>query len=235
MKATSIPVWVALVALQLCTPGRSVAADQPPETFPSVTFKQGKVLVPKDGKMIEPTNDVQVSVAIIQTNGAFAINKGKERQLLEGQVIDAGGMLTSPDGSVVPIKDHLVVRNGRVQLVRDGVGTPLVTEFALPDRSKVTPDANLRATDGKVKRLLDGQLIKLDGTTLPVTDTASLQGGKVVLYKDGGRFELRRDQAMAMSDGSRVNGDGTVYKADGTRVVLREGEILKLEGVKTLR
>lgn len=235
MKAKSIPAALALAGCSLLLwavlPLRAADPAPAPETVTSVTFKQGKVVVPKDDKVVESTNDVVVAkVVVVQTNGVFTVKRGKERQLTEGQIIGADGMLTSPDGTVVPVVDHLAVKNGRVLLVRDGVATSLTTDFTLPDRSQVTPDASVRATDGKLRRLLDGQLIKLDGTVLPVTDTASLQGGTVVLFKDGGRMELKRGQSMAMSDGSRVNGDGTVIKADGSRVMLKEGEILKLSG-----
>jgi hypothetical protein len=227
---------IRVLAVGLCLGVHlNLFADTEPEKVSSVTFSQGKVQALKEDKAIDPTNDVIVaSVALVQTNGAFRVNKGKERQLTEGQTIDSDGMLTSPDGSVTPIVDHLIVKNGRVQVVKDGVASPLAGEFALPDASKVTADATQRMRDGRLRRLLDGQTFKLDGTSIPVTDTASLQGGKVVLFKDGGRIELRRGQFMAMSDGSKVSGDGYVIKADGSRVNLKEGEILKLEGVSTL-
>ena len=209
--------------------------QQPPEKANSATFAQGKVQVLKDGKFIETTNEVEVAIALVRTNGIFTVKKGKERQLTEGQTIGSDGMLTSPDGSVVPIVDHLRTQNGRVQLVKDGVASALSGEFVLPDGSRIAPDGAIRTREGRLRRLLDGQTLKLDGTALPVTDTASLQGGKVVLYKDGGRMELRRGQTMAMADGSKVSGDGYVLKADGTRVPLKEGEIFKIEGVQTLK
>lgn len=208
-------------------------AAPPPEPVTGVALKQGKVYASKDGSGIEITNDVLVAqLAVVRTNGVYTVGKGKERKLREGESIGPDGMLSSPDGTVTPIVDHLFVNGGRVLVVKDGTATPLVGEYALPDASKVTSDANLRARDGKIRRLLDGQLIKLDGKLLPVTDTVSLQGGKVVLYKDGARVELRRGQYMAMSDNSRVSGDGYVIRGDGTRVALKEGEILKLEGAK---
>src|SRR5262245_34294000 len=119
----------------------NVNAEEPPEKVATVTFRQGKVQVPKDGKLIETTNTVQVAaLALVQTNGLFTVNQGKERQLTEGQTIDSSGMLTSPDGSVVPIVDHLFVKGGRIQIVKDGTASPLVGEFPLPDGSKVTAD-----------------------------------------------------------------------------------------------
>src|SRR5213592_2130337 len=229
MKANSIRTGAAGFCLCL---GLIALHAQQASTVPSVTFKQGKVLIPQEGKTAEATNDVVLPGEIlVKTNGVFTLKKGKERQLVEGQTITADGMLTSPDGSVVPVADHLVMKLGRVQIVRDGEATPLTGVFVLPDGSHIMPDGSIRTRNGLLRRMLDGQLLKLDGSALPATDTVSRQGGKVMLYKDGGRVELRPDQFMAMSDGTRVGGDGTVIRSDGTKVTLREGEILKIPGV----
>jgi hypothetical protein len=140
-------------------------------------------------------------------------------------------MLSSPDGSVVPVFDHIVRRAGHVQISTDGEARPLTEEYRLPDGGKVLADGSLRGSDGRLQRLLDGQLLRLDGSAVASTDTVSMTGGKVVLFKDGGRVELRRGQVMAMSDGTRITGDGAVTKPDGSKVTLKEGETLKIPGV----
>jgi predicted RecA/RadA family phage recombinase len=200
-----------------------------------VTFKGGKVLVPQDGKLTEAIADTALANEVmVKTNGVFNVGKGKARQMREGQVIDAQGMLSSPDGTVVPVFDHIALRKGRVEIVTDGDAKTLSREYALPNGAKVLPDGTLRQ-GGSMKRLLDGQLLRLDGNVVASTDTVSLVGGKVVLYKDGGKTDLRRGQTMAMSDGTKVSGDGYVIRPDGTRSVLKEGETLKLPGVLSSR
>ena len=194
-----------------------------------VTFKGGKVLVPQAGKLTEAIADTTLATdVVVKTNGVFNVGKGKARQMREGQVIDAQGMLSSPDGTVVPVFDHIALRKGRVEIVIDGEAGTLSREYALPNGAKVLPDGTLR-------RLLDGQLLRLDGNVVASTDTASLMNGKVVLFKDGGKTELRRGQTMAMSDGTKVSGDGYVIRPNGTRVTLKEGEPLKLPGVLSSR
>lgn len=210
-----------------------VAEDKAPAE--RVTFKGGKVLVPQDGKLAEAIADTTLAnEVVVKTNGVFNVGKGKARQMREGQVIDAQGMLSSPDGTVVPVFDHITLRKGRVEIVTDGDAKTLSREYALPNGAKVLPDGTLRQ-GGTLKRLLDGQLLKLDGSAVATTDTVSLLNGKVTLYKDGGKTELRRGQTMAMSDGTRVSGDGTVIRPNGTRSVLKEGETLKLPGVLSAR
>jgi hypothetical protein len=228
--------WIRMgvVALAVCLAAQAGAAEIP--IVEHVTFKQGRVLIPKDGDTVETTNDVKVAGnVLVATNGVFAVANGKQRQLTDGQRIGADGMLTSPDGSIVPVVDHLTVRGGRVLIVKDGVARPLPGEFALPGGAKVTPDGTIREPGGRLQRLLEGQLLKMDGKAIPVSDSVSLQNGKVVLFKDGAQIELRRGQAMAMSDGTRVTGDGLVTRANGTRVTLKEGEILRIPGVVSPR
>lgn len=229
MKTMLLALWCGVLAVNL-NPLAGVAAEQPP--VDRVTFKAGKVLAPVEGKLTETIADVSLpNSVVVKTNGVFTVGKGKARQMREGQTIDAQGMLTSPDGSVLPVFDHIVRRGGQVQISIDGEARPLSGEHRLPDGSKVLADGSIRTADGRLQRLLDGQLLRLDGSAVASTDTISITGGKVVLFKDGGRVELRRGQLMVMSDGSRVTGDGAVTKADGTKIVLKEGETLKVPGV----
>jgi hypothetical protein len=228
--------WIRMgvAALSLFLGAQAGAAEI--QIVDNVTFKQGRVLVPKDGDAVETTNDVKVAGnVLVATNGVFAVNGGNPRQLAEGQRIGADGMLTSPDGTIVPVVDHLIAKGNRVQIVKDGIARPLPGEFALPDGSKVTPDGTIRAPNGRLQRMLEGQLLKLDGKVIPVSDSVSLKDGKVILFKDGAQVELRRGQAMAMSDGTRVTGDGVVTRPDGTRITVREGEIIRIPGVVSPR
>lgn len=224
IKTLAMMGWLSYAAI-----ATSAEADKAPG---SVTFNSGKVMIPDSGKSVEAIKEVTLpGDVLVKTNGAFTVAKGATRQLLEGQTIDSSGMLSSPDGSVMPVVDHLVLRQGKVRVVKDGQGRVLTAEFSLPDGARVAPDGGIRGRDGRLRRMLDGQLLKLDGTTVEVTDTISLKGGKVVLFKDGGRVDVRRGQVIAMSDGTRVSGDGFITRPDGTRTTLKEGDTLKVPGV----
>ena len=233
MNAKSIRTGALL--LWLCSALSTLGADenQAPE---SATFKGSKVLVAQGGKSVVAIKDVSfLGDIVIKTNGAFKVSQGKVRQMREGQTIDEQGMLTSPDGSVVPVFDHLTLKRGRVQVVKDGESKALAGEYALPDGARISPDGRIRAPDGRLQRLLDGQLLKLDGSAVEVTDTISLKGGKVELFKDGGRVEVKRGQFIAMSDGTRVGGDGSVVRPDGSKLNLKEGDTIKIPGVLSPR
>ena len=204
-------------------------SDKPAER---ALMKDGKMFAVQEGKTEEMKKNVLLPNDIrVSTNGTFTVKSGKTRQLADGQVLDSEGMLTSSDGSVVPVIDHIAMKNGRLLIVRDGDSSPVDREIALPDGSKILPDQSIRTPDGRLKRLIDGDLLKIDGQPLPATDTISLQNGKVVVQKDGSLLNLRPEQTMMMNDGTKAFGTGTVIMKDGSTVTLTEGQIVKVEGV----
>jgi uncharacterized cupin superfamily protein len=187
--------------------------------------EEGGKTVPMEENVVLP-GDIKVS-----TNGTFTVKGGKKRTLQEGQVLDKEGMLTSPDGSVVPVVDHITMKKGQLLVVQDGDSTPLDHEILFPDGSKIVPDGTLRTRDGRLKRLIDGDLLKLDGEALPTRDTITLLNGTVVVQKDGSPVKLSPNQTIMMNDGTKVFGNGTVLMKDGSKVTLSEGQIVPVEGV----
>jgi len=199
-----------------------------------VQFKDGKVLAFRDeGKGEAITNDTVLAGAIITvtTNGTFTVGSGKIRDFVEGQILGADGNLTSLDGTVIPVEDHIVMKEGRLMLVRDGQATKATAEVVLGDGTRVKPDGTIHGKDGRLRRMLDGQITKFSGVTIPGTDTVTVKDGQVILQKDGGKVVLKRGQTIMMSDGSKVSSDGTVTGTDGKKIKVAEGEIYKLSGV----
>ena len=102
--------------------------------------------------------------------------------------------------------------------------------ITLPGGRQLGPDGTVVRPNGQRTRLLDGESLRMDGTRLPNLDTICLRDGKVVVQKDGSLLTLKPLQIMGMSDGSRLNANGTLLKADGKTIRLVEGEILVLPG-----
>lgn len=202
----------------------------------SVLFKESKVSARADGKDFQPTNTVVLPNDVrVHTNGVFTVGKGRERHLKAGQGIDSAGMLASPDGTLVPVIDHLVMLNGRLNLVKDGQAQVLSREYKLADGTVLQPEGTMRGAGGLTRRLLDGQVFKLDGSALESVDTVTRIKGEIILQKDGGRITLKPGQVMMMSDGTKVGGDGTLTKPDGNKTTIKEGQVLRIEGVKGAR
>ena len=233
MKSNAIRSWLA-VACWILSIAPGFTQNKP--VAQSVTFLDNKLWMLAPSGKVEVTNGVVFPGEIkINTNGVFTVKGGKERQLKSGQVLAPDGMLTSPDGSVVPVQNHLAALRGRVMLVKDGEAAPITSPYLMPDGSQIKPGGEILLPGGRIERMLDGQLIKLDGVSVPATSTASWKDGKVVLFKDGGRIVLQPTQTMMMDDGTKIAGDGRIIRSDGTVERLKPGEIFKIPGVASLK
>jgi hypothetical protein len=166
---------------------------------------------------------------LVNTNGAFKVGGGKERKLENGQAITPDGMLHKPDGTIGPVFDHYVAKGNRVYLVKDGGGpAPVTQNVVLADGSVLSPDGTLRGAGG-LKRLLEGNTLRLDGNVIPTLDTVTFKGGKVVVQKDGAIIPVA--SSITMNDGTRVLANGTMISFDGKKTTkLKEGETITLPG-----
>lgn len=166
------------------------------------------------------------------TNGTFRVNEGKIRSLGAGQILRADGTLLNPDGSVMPVFDHIAMSKGTVMVFKDGEGAGLTAPLTMPDGSVINPDGSY-ARGTRRSRLVDGQLLTLEGASMGGLDTITLSNGKVVVYKSGALIRLESPvQIMGMYDGSRVRADGLVTFRDGTTTQLIEGQTVTVEGVR---
>ncbi|MEW6303944.1 MAG: DUF6799 domain-containing protein [Verrucomicrobiota bacterium] len=231
--------WLSMLsvcALALST----VAQDTPakdegpqPSKATSVTVQGGKVIANEEGKAVELEKDIIFADSIlVTTNATFKLKQGKERKLKEGETLNKDFTLTAPDGSITPVEDHIAVKGGQIVVVRDGESSVATQPVTLQDGTVVQPDGII-VRKGQPSRLIDGQLLKLSGSVIPATDTATLKDGQVVVQKDGALLRVNPISSITMSDGTRVFGNGTVRKPDGTEVQLKEGELLRIEGVRT--
>ena len=197
-----------------------------------VALLQGTMRVVQGGATNLMDKEISLPQEIkVMTNGTFQVKAGKERKLLEGQVLGADGILTSPDGSVEPVADHVEIKRGRAILVRDGESGPVTGEYVLGNGSRVTGNAYLVRPNGARVQLLDGQIFRLEGEAIPALDTVTLTDGKVRVQKDGSQFGVPANRSLMMNDGTKVFGDGKVVMRDGTVKQLNEGQILEVQGV----
>ncbi len=166
------------------------------------------------------------------TNATFKVNDGKVRNLEEGQTLRSDGYMLNSDGTLVPVTDHIVMSNGRVVVFKDGEGTPITEPLKLPDGSIINPDGTY-SRDVRSARLVDGQLLTLDGAPMARWDTITFNDNKVVVFKNGILIPLQSaDVTMGMYDGTRVRGDGFLTFKDGTTGQMTNGQIMTVEGVR---
>jgi hypothetical protein len=209
---------------------------QPSNLVDSVTVKDAKVYSIQGDQMEILADNLKLPFSVeVSTNGTFTVGSGKERKLLEGQVLRNDGWLLNPDGSIQPVFDHVVMKGAKVLVVRDGKAEPLAKPMTFPNNLYVAPDGSCVYPDGARTRLMDGQLFRLNGTPILSKDTVTLKNGKVVVQKDGSLITLQPVQLMGMNDGTRVFGKGYIEKPDGTKIQLREGQTILLDGALVKR
>ncbi len=197
-----------------------------------VFLKGGILFIVQEGKSLSTTNQVILPNEIaVQTNGIFRVKNGKKRPLLEGQALGMDGMLTSPDGTVRPVFDHIAFLKGQPVVIKDGDISILQDEVDLPGGQRVTADGYLYAKSGMRRKLLDGEIIDMGGKEIRANDTITLKEGKVMVQKDGTLLEVQPGRSVMMNDGTKVFGDGTFVTRDGTKKNLAQGEIVVVDGV----
>ena len=167
------------------------------------------------------------------TNGTFRVNQGKPRTLKEGQILREDGFLLNPDGSTLPVCDHIAMSGNTVMVFKDGDSAALTAPMTLVDGSIINPDGTYARPNVPHSRLVDGQMATLEGSPLPGLDTISFRDGKVFVYKNGAVIPLQSPTViMGMYDGTRVRGDGFITFHNGTTMQLTEGQIITVPGVR---
>jgi hypothetical protein len=228
----SLTVGILLVAGFFCPSSQAQTASK----VDRVIMKEDKPNILEQGKRVPLAKDLQLSdILLVSTNGTFTVKKGKPRKLQDGQILGKDGMLTSPDGRLEPVIDHVVMEGGRLVLYKDGQSSILNGEFVLPNGARIATDGTLKSVDGQTRRFIEGQMIELDGTMVPSKDTVTLRKGVVFVQKEGNQFEIKPAQTIMMNEGTKVFGNGLVLKRDGTRIQLAEGQVLTLDGVEVYR
>jgi hypothetical protein len=206
-------------------------------TAEAVTCRTNTILLQRGGEWTPLTEAMTMPGGIeVFTNGTFRVKEGKARLLKEGQILRAEGSLLQPDGSTMPVFDHIAMSKGRAMVVKDGEGEPLSAPLTFPDGSVLNPDGSYSrpaGAYGRRGRLGEGRLLTSEGTALAGLDTISLRNGKVVVYQSGAWITLQAaNQVMGMYDGTRVRGDGFVTFRDRTTTQLTEGQTITAPGMR---
>jgi len=212
-----------------CAVSLPAQTDKPVD---AVTFKNGNVLCVRGGQSSEVLVDNLKFPFDIEVNpsGSFKVANGQERKLEEGQVLRCDGWLLNSDGSTWPVFDHVAMQNGKVVVVRNGQTETLTASMVFPNHLKIDPDGSCLYPDKSRARLVDGQLFRLDGSSVSTKDMITFKNGQVVVQKSGKLISLKPSQIMGMNDGTRVQGDGTLWSRDGTMTRLVEGQTVLVDG-----
>ena len=202
-----------------------------------VQFRDNKVFAWQNGSVVEAITEVALPFDIlVQTNGVFTVNGGRERRLSEGDILGRDGMLLKPDGSILAMMDHVTMNRGQVLRSEDGDAAAPRETMQLGDGTTLRPDRKIVTPQGNASWLLDGELLKPEGGSLRARDTITMQNGRVMVQKDGTMLVLDPARSITMNDGTKVMGDGTIISfLSGAQTKLAEGQVHVIEGVVVRR
>ena len=225
--------WFVVIQF-LLTANAGLLFAQSNSATEGVTCRTNRTLLKRGGELSLLQDEMTLPGGIVVfTNGTFRINKSKERQLNEGQILRPDGYLLNPDGSIMPAFDHITMSGPKVMVFKDGQGEPLTDTLVLPDGTGINPDGTYARPSGRRSRLVDGQLLTLEGVALPTLDTIRFSNGKVVVYKSGALIPLQSPNVIiGMYDGTRVRGDGLITYRNGATSPMTEGQVITVEGVR---
>ena len=223
MKPTTLRVWVII---QFFLAANAVLLfAQANSSIEAVTGRTNRTLLQRSGEwtLLESQMTMPGGITVF-TNGTFRVNDGKARHLQEGQVLRPDGNLLNPDGSVMPVFDHIAMSGARVMVIKDGEGAALTDTLVLPEMALVINPDGTYARPGRSSRLVDGQLLTLEGVPMRGLDTISFRNGKVVVYTSGALIPLPSPNViMAMYDETRVRANGFITFPDGPAAQMTEG------------
>jgi hypothetical protein len=228
--------WIYGILGALALGRITLLAAEPAKPAEKVLMKENRVWEWQGNAFIPAVTNLSVAnIVLVKTNGQFTVGNGKERQLKEGQLLNPDLTLLSPDGTIEPVIDHVLMKAGKLLLVRDGEARALSQTYTFGNQAQVLTDGMFIEPRGRRFRLIDGQMVKLDGSLIPVKDTIVLRNGQVTVQKDGSTLRIPSNGSIVMNDGTKVFGNGRLVFFDGQEDRLQEGEIVIVDGVVKLR
>src|SRR6266404_2614415 len=126
------------------------------------TLKDGKVYFVQNG-MFKPVNEEVVfkNGVRLKTDGTINTSSGMVLRLQSGQML-------SPDGEPLQAKDHVMMKDGKLLIQRDGAFVTLApgTLMGMSDGTKVKSDGTIITQGGQTFTLKEGDRLTLDGAAM---------------------------------------------------------------------
>jgi len=124
-----------------------------------VTMKAGKVIVVRDGQAETVTKTMTFPNHLsISPDGSCVYPNGGNARLADGQIFQL-------DGSSIPSKDTVTLKDGKVVVQKSGTLITLAPAqiMGMNDGSRVQGDGTIKNRDGTTTQLHEGQTVLVDG------------------------------------------------------------------------
>lgn len=172
MKTLNSTIASACLGFALCNLGYSQASPNRPDDANSaaeqatppkdhIMMTNGKMMVIKDGK----TSEMEKSMTLedgtkVMKDGSVVTKDGQAVKMGEDDLLLFNGRMTK--------REHLMLKDGKMIVVKYGKTTPLEKQITLENGTKVTPDGTITLKDGKTSMVGETDMILMDGTMAKV-------------------------------------------------------------------
>ena len=207
-----------------------------------VVIRGGKAMKWDQGKYVPLVADMNLGTSGAKVNAAGVVTSkdGSTIKLSEGTFINAKGEMAFAKNTT--LYDGVFMRDGKTFLLEKGKVTPLTTEYALTNGSKVTPEGVITFPGAENMALREGELVLPSGELIllkagkveekPVNDPKKagyyiFRSGKIMVSKDGKETPMKEEKLMP--NWVRLYPDGTVEK-NNVKTKMAEGERFDMEG-----
>ena len=128
------------------------------------------------------------------------------------------------------MEDGVLMRNGRMYVVKKGVETSMYEDVSLLDGTRVHIDGTLLRVDGTKNKLHNDERININGvwSKLPALHYATMQNGRMMLVRD--TTSILMDRELVTENGNKIYAQGYVVTVDGRRVQFMEGDRMNISG-----
>jgi hypothetical protein len=133
------------------------------------------------------------------------------------------------------LKDAVLMKDGKLMTVtKDGQVIPVEEDTELANGVVVTKGGDYKSATGAKMKLKNGEILTKKGELMILMDAVvkldgvMMKDGKMMAVKDGNLSAL--DSGLDLTSGDKVSTDGTVTRKDGSTLMLREGEMINMDG-----
>lgn len=126
-----------------------------------------------------------------------------------------------------PPKDHILLTDGKVMVVKDGKTSELEKSMTLEDGTKVMKDGSVVTKDGQAVKMGEDDLLLFNGR-MTKREHLMLKDGKMIVVKDGKATPLAKD--ITLENGTKVTVDGTITPKDGKTSKVGETDMILMDG-----
>lgn len=205
--------------------------------------RDGKIIVLEDGKFRPLTESKTLgNGSVVEPTGLVTSTDKNKITMKDGDFLTLDGELYVGKGGKSDLKfaeksinDHLIFREGKMLLMKNGEPEILLKEIVMPNGAKVSTHGHIHNPDGTKIVLKEGQKMDMKGNIIVEKEKQAfdeknhilMKGGKVYQVKDGKETLLSKEFKLA--ELTKVFPDGTLER-NGKKVKLKEGERVTMDG-----